>query len=53
MQSGVEKMLAWLSDFLAPPPPMTRDQAERAERVAEETREARADEAARQEKDAA
>jgi hypothetical protein len=47
-----EHAMEMLSDLISPPPPMTHDQAERAERAAEEKQEARADESARQEKDA-
>jgi len=48
-----EKFLGWLSDIFFAPPPLTKDQAERAEMVAEEKQQARAEQAAAQEKEAA
>jgi hypothetical protein len=50
MAKAVESVLDFFSDFLSPPPPMTKDQAERAELVAEEKQQARADQAAWQER---
>jgi hypothetical protein len=48
---GVEKFLESLSDFLAPPPPPTRDQAERMARSAEEKQQAHAHQEAQAERD--
>jgi MobA/MobL family len=45
-----ENLIAGLADIFSPPPPMTQDQAERAERAAEENREASAEQAAQQER---
>ncbi len=45
-----ERLFGFLGDLVSAPPPLTPDQADRAERVAEENREARADQAARQER---
>jgi hypothetical protein len=43
---GLTNAISFLGDFLSPPPRLTRDQAERAERSAEEKEEAHAFEAA-------
>jgi hypothetical protein len=45
-----ENLISGLADMFSAPPPMTQDQAERAERAAEENREASADQAAQQER---
>jgi hypothetical protein len=45
-----ENLISALADMFSAPPPMTPDQAERAERAAEENREASADQAAQQER---
>ena len=54
---GIGRVFAALADFaanlIAPPPPLTKDQAMRAALVAEEKQEARAEQLARQEKTAA
>ena len=39
---AAEKLIDFIGDFLAPPPPLSPDQAERAERTAESRREERA-----------
>jgi hypothetical protein len=46
LAEGVESFISFLGDFFSSPPPPTKDQAERMERVADEKAEARADIAA-------
>jgi len=47
----LEGFIGWIADSIAPPPPPTRDQAERMARAAEETQEARAEQTAHAERD--
>jgi len=47
----LEGFIGWLADSIAPPPPPTRDQAERMVHAAEEKQEARAEQAAHAERD--
>ena len=50
MAKVTERLFGFLGDLVSAPPPLTPDQADRAERVAEENREARANQVARQER---